>query len=199
MSYSEPPVNARGVHTRDYGSPVGGRRGKKEAFDRLFPLVYDELRARARQYLRSEAAGHTLSAAALVHEAYLKLVAIEQVDWQDRAHFHAVAATAMRRVLVSHARRHGALKRGGGKARQRVQLGEPPGLSAARSEWVLALDEALERLAARSDRLARTVELRFFGGLTTEEIARVLSVAPSTVKLDWQKARAWLYRELQHT
>jgi RNA polymerase sigma factor (TIGR02999 family) len=170
------------------------RRGNRGALDELFPLVYDDLRRRAHQCLRREGAGHTLTTTALVHEAYLKLIDVERVQWEDRAHFLALAARAMRQVLVSYARRFKADKRGGGV----VPLGIDAELvvSETRADQMLALDRALERLAELNDRLSRTVELRFFGGMKVEEIAVALDVAPSTVKLDWQKAKAWLYREL---
>lgn len=171
------------------------RSGDRRALDALFPLVEAELRRRAHHYLRGERADHTFSTTALVHESYLKLIRIQEVQWQDRAHFMAVAAQAMRRVLVSYARQHGAQKRGGGQVR--LSLDQAPPLAQERSEQMIALDEALERLAVLNERLSQTVELRFFGGLTIRETAEVLGVAPSTVKLDWQKARAWLYRELQ--
>ncbi len=174
---------------------VEWRRGDRGAFDALFPLVYEEMRRRAHAYLLGERDDHTLSTTALVHEAYLKLVDIERIDWQDRAHFLAMAARAMRRILVSHARRHATAKRGGGAIK--LSLDEAPPLSTRRSEQMVALDEALERLAAMDERMCQVVELRFFGGLTIEEAAAALDVAPSTVKLDWQKARAWLYRELE--
>ena len=173
---------------------VDWRRGDRAAYDALFPLIYDDLRLRARRALRGESSDHDLSTTALVHEAYLKLVDVERVDWQDRAHFLAVAATAMRRILVSQARRHKALKRGG--LAVRLSLEEAPPIAAERSDWMLALDMALEKLGQNSERLAQIVELRFFGGLTIEETAEVLGVATSTVQLDWQKAKAWLYREL---
>jgi RNA polymerase sigma factor (TIGR02999 family) len=173
---------------------VDWRRGDRGAYDALFPLVYDDLMLRARRALRGESPDHDLSTTALVHEAYLKLVDVERVDWQDRAHFLAVAATAMRRILVSQARRHKALKRGGPAVR--LSLDEAAPIATERSEWMLALDLALEKLGHNSERLATVVELRFFGGLTIEETAEVLGVAPSTVQLDWTKAKAWLYREL---
>lgn len=173
---------------------VDWRRGDRAAYDALFPLVYDDLRLRARRAMRGESPGHDLSTTALVHEAYMKLVDVERVEWQDRAHFLAVAATAMRRILVSQARRHKALKRGGSAVK--LSLEEAPPIAGERSEWMLSLDLALEKLGRNSERLATVVELRFFGGLTIEETAEVLGVAPSTVQLDWQKAKAWLYREL---
>lgn len=170
------------------------RSGNRAALDALFPIVYDELRRRARGYLRSQPVGHTLTTTALVHETYLKLIAVEHVRWEDRAHFTALAARAMRHVLVDYARRTRAAKRGGGV--RPTHLEDAPAISDLGADQLLALDEALNRLAQLNERLSRTVELRFFGGMTTEEIAGVLNVAQSTVKLDWQKAKAWLYREL---
>jgi len=177
------------------------RDGNRAALDELFPLVYDDLRRRAHNYLGGEREGHTLTTTALVHETYLKLLDVTRVRWQDRAHFLALAATAMRRVLVEYARRHKALKRGGGQGALSLEPDSPaPGealtLSADRADQMLALDRALGRLSALDERLSRTVELRFFGGMTVEETAEALDLAPSTVKLDWQKAKAWLYREL---
>jgi RNA polymerase sigma factor (TIGR02999 family) len=177
------------------------RQGNRAALDELFPLVYDELRRRAHAYLRGEREGHTLSTTALVHETYLKLLDVERVRWNDRCHFLALASTAMRRVLVSSARRHRAAKRGGGAAGaggEAVELSGDPGWpdSAERAARMLALDRALDGLSIVSARLAQTVELRYFGGMSVEEVAEVLEVAPSTVKLDWSKAKAWLYREL---
>lgn len=169
--------------------------------DDLFPLVYDELRRRAHRYLEGEREGHTLSTTALVHETYIKLLDIKRVEVQDRSHFLALAATAMRRVLVEYARRHKAAKRGGGQATEEL-LPESPALpdllalSADRADQMLELDEAIARLSAHDERLGRMIELRFFGGLTVEETAEALDLAPSTVKLDWQKAKAWLYRDL---
>ena len=168
--------------------------GNREAVDALFPVVYEELRSRAHRLLQAQPGGLTLSTTALVHESYLKLIRSEGLSWQDRAHFLALAARAMRLVLVSYARSHGAEKRGGGVVP--LELREELALSSERAGQMLALDEALERLGALNERLSKTVELRFFGGLTIEEIAETLELAPSTVKLDWQKARAWLYREL---
>jgi RNA polymerase sigma factor (TIGR02999 family) len=170
------------------------RRGNRVALDELFPLVYEDLRRRAHRCLRAEAAGHTLTTTALVHEAYLKLIDGERVQWEDRAHFLALAARAMRQVLVSYARRFKARKRGGGEVPLRWE--DDLQVSETRADQMLALDEALDRLSELNDRLCRTVELRFFGGMKVEEIAVALDVAPSTVKLDWQKAKAWLYREL---
>jgi RNA polymerase sigma factor (TIGR02999 family) len=171
------------------------RDGNRAALDQLFPLVYEELRGRAHRSLRGEREGHTLTTTALVHETYLKLLDVSRVRVQDRAHFLALAATAMRRVLVDYARKHRAQKRGQGQAL--LGLDDPMTLAVQRAGEMLELDEALGRLSTLNERLSRTVELRFFGGMTVEEIAEALDLAPSTVKLDWQKARAWLFRELQ--
>ncbi len=171
------------------------RNGNRAALDALFPLVYEDLRRRARSYLRRESPGHTLTTTALVHETYLKLIAVERVRWEDRAHFMALAATAMRHVLINYARRSTTAKRGG-PAQTRLELDAAPILTDTGADQLLALDDALQRLALLNERLSRTVELRYFGGLTVEETAESLGVAPSTVKLDWQKAKAWLYREL---
>lgn len=185
--------------------PRGGHRaigdGNRSNLDDLFPEVYEELRRRAHAYLRGERDGHTLNTTALVNETYIKLLDIQQVRWQDRGHFMALASTAMRRVLVSYARRHRATKRGGAENGRpsdvaELDLNAAAPLSMDRAEEMLALDLALEKLAALNPRLSQTVELRFFGGLTVEEIAEVTNVAESTVKLDWQKAKAWLFREL---
>lgn len=170
------------------------RTDRREALDRLFPLVYEELRRRAHRYLDGERTDHTLSTTALVHEAYLDLVDIERVEYQDRNHFLAMASRAMRRILVDSARRHTAVKRGSGQPA--LDLDTAGVVSLERSEEIVALDGALERLAAQTERLALTVELRFFGGLSIAETADALGVATSTVQLDWQKAKAWLYREL---
>jgi RNA polymerase sigma factor (TIGR02999 family) len=173
---------------------AGCRNGNRDAFDKLFALVYSDLRAKAHRLLQSQPGGHTLSTTALVHESYLKLLGTERLTLQDRAHFLALAARAMRMVLVSYARNHSAEKRGGGTPS--LDLDEALTLSNDRAEQMIGLDEALGRLAKLNDRLSQTVELRFFGGMTVEETAQALDVAPSTVKLDWQKARAWLHREL---
>jgi RNA polymerase sigma factor (TIGR02999 family) len=168
--------------------------GDGSAIDRLMPLVYDELRALAESYLQRERADHTLQATALVHEVYVRLVRQEEVEWQNRAHFFAVAAQAIRRILVDHARGHQRLKRGGD--RQRVRLEEDAAFARERDLDLLALDEAMDRLAKLSERQARVVELRFFGGIGLKEIAEVLGVSPRTVDGDWSMARAWLRREL---
>ena len=168
------------------------RAGDETAFERLFPLFYRELRHLAQSYLNEERAGHTLQGTALVHEAYLRLLGQNGVEWQDRGHFFAVAAQAMRRILVDHARRQKAAKRGFG---EKIQLEE--GLVAGgRSADFEALDEALTRLSAMDERRTKVVELRFYCGMTEEEIAGYLAISPATVRRDWALARAWLYREL---
>jgi RNA polymerase sigma-70 factor, ECF subfamily len=170
-------------------------KGNPEAGPKLIPLVYDELRRLADGYMRRERTGHTLQATALVHEAYLKLLGQHSVDWQNRAHFFGIAAQVMRRVLIDHARRHVRDKRGGGK--EAVPLDEALVFSPERSSEFLELDSALERLAERDARLAKIVELRFFGGLTVEETAEVVGISPKTVKRDWTVAKAWLHGELK--
>ncbi len=172
------------------------RNGDERAADKLLPLVYDEFRALARHYLSQERHNHTLQPTALVHEAYMKLVDQTRVDWHGKAHFFAVAAQAMRRILVDHARSRQRDKRGGGRAR--VALEEATALSPQKDEDVLALDEALERLGAIDPRQAKVVELRFFGGLSVDEVAAALGVSKRTVEGDWTFARAWLSRELRN-
>lgn len=168
--------------------------GDTRALDRVWPVVYQELRRLAAGYLKGERPGHTLQPTALAHEAYLRLIRQRDGAWQNRAHFMAVAARAMRSILVDHARRRKALKRGGGQTPVSldVTMVVDEGLSVAFDD----LDHALTDLATRSERQARVVELRYFGGLTIEETAEVLAVSPVTVKRDWSFARAWLYREL---
>jgi RNA polymerase sigma factor (TIGR02999 family) len=168
------------------------------AMDRLMPLVYEQLRRMAHRQLGAEPAGHTLSTTALVHEAYFKLVDQTRAQWQDRAHFFAIAAQAMRRILVDYARRYSAVRRGGlsGAAPRAISL-EAAELSVSdRAETLLALDEALERLALVDARLARVVECRFFAGLTEDETAQALEVSVRTVAREWALAKGWLYQEL---
>lgn len=176
-------------------------QGRKEAFDRLFPLVYDELRALARSKLRMERDGHTLNATGLVHEAYLRLVDQERVAWQSRAHFFAMAALAMRRILVSHARTRKRVKRGGGEAaltleEADVSLAAQAVLSEAQATELVELDDALERLQTFNPQGADVVQYRFFGGLAHQEIAEVMGVSEVTVRRRWTAARAWLRAEL---
>lgn len=158
-------------------------------------MVYDELRALAESCLQRERHGHTLQATALVHEAYLRLIKQEEVEWRNRAHFFAIAAQAIRRILVDHARGRQRAKRGGD--RERVTLDEDVAITPDRDLDVVELDEALEKLAQLNQRQARIVELRFFGGLALREVAEVLGVSPRTVDGDWCMARAWLRRELR--
>ena len=164
--------------------------GDKGAFDQLVALVQAELRRLARRYMARERADHTLQTSALINEAYLRLVDQRSVTWNDRAHFFAVAGQVMRHVLVDHARRRGYAKRGGGAFM--VALSEAEPVASEDAADLLALDEALDALAAFDPRMSRMVELRFFGGLTVEETAEVLGVAPITVKREWRAAKAWL-------
>lgn len=168
--------------------------GNQAALDKLLPLVYKELRRLAHSYLRRERPGHTLQTTALVHEAYLKLVDQRRVHWQNRAHFFGVAAQLMRRIVVDHARGHKRAKRGGGA--QMLSLDEATVVSRKPNPDLIALDEALTRLAEIDGRKARIVELRFFGGLEVEETAEFLKVSPITVIREWKMAKAWLHREL---
>lgn len=167
--------------------------GDRGALDRLTPVVYDELRRLARAYLRRERTGHSLQTTALVNEAYVRLVDYKRMRWQNRAHFFAVSAQLMRRILVEHARRHN-LKRGAGV--QHVSLEAAAEVGGARAEDLVALDDAMKALERLDQRKAQVVEMRFFGGLSVEETAEVLKVSPITVMRDWNTAKAWLYREL---
>jgi RNA polymerase sigma-70 factor (ECF subfamily) len=173
------------------------KAGDRQAESELVPLIYGELRRLARGYMRRERPDHTLQATALVHEVYLRLMEEHPVDWQSRAHFFAVAAQLMRRILVDHARAHNAAKRGGDAPK--VFLEENLILSEAKSGDMLSLDEALARLAKLDPRQGRIVELRFFGGLSVEETAEVLGISARTVKREWSVARAWLYQEVRES
>jgi len=166
------------------------------AAERLFPLIYDELKKRAQIYMAGERKDHTLQPTALVHEAFLKLVDQDRVNWQNRAHFLGVASTIMRRILVDHARAHAAEKRGDGAIRLSIDDVQVP--IEARAEGLVALDDALKKLAEFDERKAKIVEMRFFGGLTEEEIAENLGINNRTVQRDWRTARLWLYRELNN-
>jgi RNA polymerase sigma factor (TIGR02999 family) len=168
--------------------------GRREALDRLMPVVYDELRSVAQAQLRRERPGHTLNTTALVHEAYLKLINVREVQWRDRAHFFAMAARLMRRILIDYARARKRDKRGGDVVP--VTLEETLAVSGDRADDLVALDDALARLEQISDRQCRVVEFRCFAGLSVEETAEVLETSPATVKRDWAFARAWLNREL---
>lgn len=173
---------------------LGVRAGDREAEDKLVEVVYGELHRMAARYIRQERPGHTLQATALVNEAYVRLIDQRGKDWQNRAHFFGVAAHVMRRVLIDHARSHQTLKRGG--EIRKVSLEDALPFSPERSEQLMALDDALSRLAAIDPRQARVVELRFFGGLSETEAAEVLGVSIRTVKRDWSVAKAWLYGEM---
>src|SRR5690348_6199775 len=168
-------------------------KGDRSALDQLTVIVYQELRRLAKHYLRRERTGHTLQTSALVNEAYMRLVDYARMQWQDRAHFFAVSAQLMRRILVDHARRRN-LKRGAGV--QHISLEEAATIGAPVPDDLLALDEAINQLAHFDPRKARIVELRFFGGLSVDEIAQALNISSVTVMRDWSTAKAWLYREM---
>jgi RNA polymerase sigma-70 factor (ECF subfamily) len=173
------------------------RNGKQGAFDQLMPVVYAELHRMAKRYMRRQHPGHTLQTTALIHEAYTRLVGDSGKDWQSRDHFFAVAATAMRHVLVDYARASQSAKRGG--ASPTVSLDEALVVSGERKGAFIALDDALVSLAKLNPRQAEVVDLRFFGGLSVEQTAATLNVSPETVMRDWRAAKAWLYRELGNT
>jgi RNA polymerase sigma factor (TIGR02999 family) len=178
------------------------RRGDPGALGRLFTLVYDKLREIAHVQRRGQPSGETLSTTALVHEAFIKLFGSESRDFNDRAHFMAVAATAMRQILIGNARQKSAAKRGGGQRPATFEeveraLATEPGFVTPKADALLALDRALERLQQYSERQSRIVECRFFGGMSIEETAVALGVSPATVKRDWSIAQAWLHREIQ--
>lgn len=170
------------------------KQGNKEAEGKLIPLVYNELRRIAGTYMRREAPGHSLQPTALVHEAYLRLTDLKKIDWQSRSHFFAVSATIMRRIVVDHARASRARKRGDGW--DAVSLNDAILPSPERAPEILALDEALNRLAELDQRQSKIVELRFFAGMSEEEIGSVLGISARTVKRDWRIAKAWLFKEL---
>jgi RNA polymerase sigma factor (TIGR02999 family) len=170
------------------------RSGDTSALASVFPLIYDELRRLAEQQLRREQDGHTLSPTALVHEAYMRLIDYSRMEWTGRAHFMAVAATAMRRILVDHARGHRSAKRGG--ALRRIDIDSVDLPAEDRAELLVAIDEALNRLKELDARQAQVVECRFFGGMTEDETAEALGIGLRTAKRDWAKAKSWLHREL---
>lgn len=183
------------------GDPVGDisrllhawSEGDKSALKKLTPIVYNELHRLASRYMKRERPGHSFQTTALVHEAYVRLVDYRRMQWQDRAHFFAVSAELMRRILVEHARRHN-LKRGGGV--RHVSLDEAAAVGGRRSADLVALDDAMNSLARFDARKVQVVEMRFFGGLSVDETAEVLKVSPVTVMRDWSVAKAWLYREM---
>jgi len=174
---------------------VDWSKGDKAALDKLFPLVERELHRLAHSYMRKESSDHTLQTTALVNEAYLRLVDQRNTRWQNRAHFFGIAAQIMRRILMNYARDRQRMKRGGGAIQ--VSLSETDVVSVTKVSELLALDEALERLAAIDERKAKVVEFRYFGGLSVEETAEVLDVSSITVTRDWNMAKAWLAREIQ--
>lgn len=169
-------------------------KGDQAALDKLLPLVDEELRRLAGRYMRRESPGHTLQTSALVNEAYLRLIEQKSVNWQNRAHFFGIAAQLMRRILVDHARRRQYAKRGGGA--QKAPLDEAAMAPQERAAELVALHEALTQLAAMDERKGRIVEMKFFGGLTTEEVAEVLKVTPRTIEREWRKAKAWLHHAI---
>ena len=173
---------------------INWTNGDKKSLEALMPLVYGELHRLAKRYLRRERSDHTLQSTALVHEAYLRMVDQKGMQWQNRAHFFAVAAQMIRRILVDHARTHNAEKRGGGALK--LELDEAIGVPQRRDLNLVALDDAMNTLAEMDPQQGRIVELRFFGGLSIEETAEVLGISPATVKRDWAVAKAWLYRDL---
>ena len=173
------------------------RKGERSALDELIPLVQSELRRLARGYMRRQKPDHTLQTTALVNEAFLRLVDSDRVNWQDRNHFFAICAQLMRRILVDFARKKSSLKRGGDGVH--ITLNENVDVVDEKAADVIALDEALERLAAMNERQSRIVELRYFGGLTEDEVAETLDISTRTVRRDWNVARAWLFRELSRT
>jgi RNA polymerase sigma factor (TIGR02999 family) len=170
-------------------------KGDSEARDALMPLVYAELRRLAKRHLARQRGDHTLQATALVHEAYLRLVNRKPAQWQDRAHFFALAAQMMRQILVDHARMRNAAKRGGGNLT--VALDQDPGVDGTINLDLISLDGALKKLAALDERQSRLVELRFFGGLSIEEAARVIDISPATAKREWATARVWLHHAME--
>ena len=170
------------------------REGDQSALDELYPLVYDELHRLARRYMSRERTGHTLQTTALINEAYVRLVDQKNVQWANRAHFFAISAQIMRRILIDHARRHAYAKRGGGL--RPVSIDEAADVTPGVGSDLLRLDEALKSLAEMDPRRSQVVELRYFGGLTEEEIVAALDISPRTVRRDWDLARAWLSREL---
>ena len=170
------------------------RSGDSSALADVFPLIYDELRRLARQQLLREPDGHTLSPTALVHEAYMRLIDYSRMEWTGRAHFMAVAATAMRRILVDHARGHRSAKRGG--MLKRISIDDVELGTEDRAELLIAIDDALVRLKEIDARQAQVVECRFFGGMTEEETAEALDIGLRTAKRDWAKAKVWLHREI---
>ncbi|HKX83969.1 MAG TPA: sigma-70 family RNA polymerase sigma factor [Pyrinomonadaceae bacterium] len=173
------------------------REGEPAALDRLMPIVYDELKRLASAYMRRQKPGHSLQTVDLVNEAYMRLIDSSRVNWQDRNHFYAIASQIMRRLLVDSARKRNSQKRGGGRAQ--ITLDDNLEVAGGAGTDIVALDEAMKRLAALNPRQSRIIELRYFGGLTEEETAEVLGLSSRTIRRDWTVARAWLFRELTGT
>ncbi len=171
-------------------------KGKKGAVDQLLPYVYDELRRISSKYLNEEYRNHTLQTTELVHEAYIKMVGNENINWQNRAHFFGIAAQSMRQILVDHARKRKSIKRGEGK--MNISLEDAFEISEKSDDQIIALDDALNKLEMFEERPGKIVELRFFSGLTIEETAEALDISPATAKRDWIFAKAWLYREISN-
>src|SRR2546421_5908895 len=190
MAASKPSAGNITEQLRDWAGGKG-----TEASDAVLNLVYDELHRQARRYLRRERSGHTLQTTALVHEVYLELVKQENIAWESRSHFYAIAAKLMRQILIDYARTKHRAKRGGAEDKMPLESALTVGVGDTDFD-LMALDEALTRLAAKEEHLAKIVELRFFSGLSVEDTAEVLGVSDSTVKRDWQMAKAWLQREL---
>lgn len=201
-SKANPPENSARVIMLNFGDKDVTKlldawsEGDGEALQELMPLVYDELHRMAKRYMNSQPSGHTLQTTALIHEAYLKLADNREKQWQNRAHFFAVAASAMRHILVDHARVRQSEKRGGGA--QKISLEDAPMVSIERASEIVALDDALKNLEKEDERKGRVVELRYFGGLSVEETSEVLKISPETVTRDWRFAKTWLLRELSN-
>ncbi len=189
-------MSAEGDKTQEISQIlVEWSKGGKEASDKLMPLVYDELRRQAARYLRRERPGHTLQTTALIHETYLKLIDQKNVDWQNRAHFYGIAAQAMKRILIDHAKARHREKRGG--AAENLPLDEARFVVSDETNVdIVALDQALTRLAAFDPRQASIVDLKFFAGLSIDDIAETLEISPATVKREWNSAKAWLFSEI---
>jgi RNA polymerase sigma factor (TIGR02999 family) len=170
-------------------------KGKKEAVKELLPLVYNELKRISSKYLHEEYRNHTLQTTELVHEAYIKLVGGQEINWQNRGHFFGIAANSMRQILVDYARKHNSQKRGEGKTH--ISLDNAEEIAFESDEDLIALDDAMKKLEAFDPELSKVVELRFFGGLNVDETAKVLNCSASTIKRDWSLAKAWLFRELK--
>lgn len=175
---------------------IDARTGNEQAFDQLFPLVYDQLRAVAGRQLAGERSGHTLQKTSLVHEVYIKLIDQTRIEWQDRTHFYAIAARAMRQILVDYARKKKARKRGG-KHHHRITLDEDQIDIDNHAQELLEINDLIDKIAKFDKRKSRVVEMRFFGGMTIREIAELLDVSTRTVDRDWLKARTWLHKELK--